>query len=169
MKRKIRINNRASAFTKIKAALLFTTITTAAFAVLFNLDHISEAQRGFTDHPSASFGLTPGQAARLSVVNPDARRGKTVEVQFVDEAGNVLKTTRATIEPKQTFGMLLPYGEIGRAEARVQVRATVRLRGPASNRLLGGVEVYDEATGKTSFGLLLPASDFDPQSEPPSP
>lgn len=155
--------------TKLTKIALSISILALTALILWNLPRVSEAGSAFTDHPSASFGLTAGQAARLSVINPDARGRKTVEMQFVDEAGNVLKTVRATIEPKQTFGLLLPYSEIGRADARVQVRATVRLRGRETNRLLGGVEVYDEATGKTSFGLLLPASDFDPQPEPPSP
>lgn len=145
------------------------SISALAALIFWALPRVSEAGAGFTEHPSASFGLANGQVARLNVVNHDPRERKVVVMQFLDEAGNVLKTTRAAIEPKQSFGLLLPASEIGRTEARVQVRAIVRLRGSASNRLLGGVEVYDEATGRTSFGLLLPASDFDPQPEPPSP
>ena len=90
-------------------------------------------------------------------------------MQFLDEDGNVLKTERVSVAPKHSFGLLLPASEIGGNPLRSQVRAVVRMRGSRTNRLIGNVEIYDPVTGGTSFGLLLPASDFDPQPEPPAP
>ena len=141
----------------------------AAFFLFRHFDGASEASQNFTDHPTASFGIAAGQVARLNVVNTNARERKIFVINFLDEDGNLLKTARATVEPKHSFGLLLPYSELERGELRTQVRAVVRMQGSRSNRLLGGVEIYDQATGRTSFGLLLPASDFDPQPEPPAP
>lgn len=152
-----------------KFGLILAVFASAVGIVLWNLAGTSEASLNFTDHPSAPFGIAAGQVARLNVVNADARERKLFVMQFLDEQGNILKTARATVEPKHSFGLLLPAREIGRDEIRSQIRAVVMMQGSRTNRLIGSVEVFDEATSKTSFGLLLPASDFDPQPEPPAP
>lgn len=153
----------------IRFGLIIAVFASATGVALWNLTGSSKASFNFTEHPSASFGITAGQVARLNVVNTDARERRVFVMKFLDVNGNVLKTERATVEPKHTFGLLLPASEIGRDELRSQIRAVVFMLGRRSNRLLGSVEVFDEATSKTSFGLLLPASDFDPQPEPPAP
>lgn len=153
----------------IKFGLILAVFASAAGFATWHLVATSEANSHFTDHPSAPFGIAQGQVARLNVVNTDARRGQLFVVQFIDEDGNVLRTVRASVAPKHSFGLLLPASEIGRGEIRSQIRAHVRMQGSRQNRLLANVEVYDEATSRTSFGLLLPASDFDPQPEPPAP
>lgn len=153
----------------VKLGLSLVTFAVLTGFILWNLAPTSEAGLNLTDHPSVSFGIAAGQIARLNVVNPNARERKTFVLRFLDEDGNVLKTVRVVVEPKHSFGLLLPASEIGRGTLRTQIRAEVLMQGNRSNRLLGNVEVFDEVTGKTSFGLLLPASDFDPQPEPPAP
>lgn len=161
---KLRIRN--SSFTKF--GLVLAVFASAAGMVLW-LTAVGEASNNFTVHPSASFGIVRGQVARLNVVNTDVREVREFVTEFLDDDGNVLKTERVSLAPKHSFGLLLPASEIVGTELRSQVRSVVRMRGSRSNRLTGSVEVYDEVTGRTSFGLLLPASDFDPQPEPPAP
>lgn len=162
---KLKIQNLK--FTKFVAIL--TVFVSAVGIVLSHLAAASEASFNFTNHPSAPFGVAQGQIARLSVVNTDARAERLFVMQFLDEDGNVLKTSRMTVAPKHSFGLLLPASEIGRDELRSQVHAVVWMQGSRLNRLTGNVEIYDQVTGRTSFGLLLPASDFDPQPDPPAP
>lgn len=153
----------------VKFGLCLAAFAVVAGFALRYLARTSEAVVNFTHHPSASFGIAAGQTARLNVVNADARERKIFVLRFLNENGSVLKTERVTVEPKHSFGLLLPASEIGRGTARAQIRAEVLMQGDRSNRLPGSVEVFDEVTGRTSFGLLLPASDFDPQPEPPAP
>ncbi len=162
---KLKIQNAKS----IKAGLSLAIFAIVTALVLWNWARPSEAGLNFTQHPSASFGIAAGQTARLNVVNPDARERKIVALRFLDENGGVLKTARAVVEAKHSFGLLLPASETGRGGLRTQLRAEVLMQGDRTNQLLGSVEVFDEVTGRTSFGLLLPASDFDPQPEPPAP
>lgn len=157
-----------------KAKVAKFVLSSVAFAVLtgfvlWNLASTSEAGANFTEHPSASFGIVSGQTARLNVVNYDARQRKTFVLRFLDEDGNVLKTIRSAVEPKHSFGLLLPASEAGDGRTRRQIRAEVLMQGDRSNRLLGNVEVFDEVTGKTSFSLILSVRDFDPQPDPPIP
>lgn len=153
-----------------KGTAAFFVCVGMAAVISWSLTGSAKARPAITAHPSQSFGLTSGQAARVSVVNPDLRERQSVIIQFHDENGNNIRSARAVIGPKQTFGLLLPYSEIGRAEPRVQIRAVAFLEGTDQNRLLGGVEVVDEINGRTSFGLLLPAvSEFDSQPDPPAP
>lgn len=152
-----------------KPAIIFAICAVALAAIFWNFTGTSRASLNFTDHPSASFGLASGQTARLNVVNPDSREPLTVRMQFLDENGNILKTVRTTVAPRQSFGLLLPYIEASRGENRTQIRAVVRMRNADNERLIGNVEVFDDATGRTSFGLLLPAKGFDPQPDPPAP
>lgn len=152
----------------IKFGLCLAAFAVVASFALWNFARTSEAVINFTHHPSASFGIVAGQTARLNVVNADARERKMFVLRFLDETGSVLKTARVTVDPKHSFGLLLPASEAGRDTVRAQIHAEVFMQGDRSNRLPGSVEVFDEATGKTSFGLLLPASDFDPQPEPPN-
>jgi hypothetical protein len=161
-----KLRNQFTNFTKVG---LMSVFLASAVGIVFWLTAVGEASNHFTDHPSAPFGITQGQVARLNVVNTDARDARLFDMRFLDEDGNVLKTMRVNVPAKHSFGLLLPASEIGRNEQRSQVRAVVRMRGSRSNRLLGNVEIYDQVTGATSFGLLLPASDFDPQPEPPAP
>jgi len=142
----------------VKFGLCLIAFAVVGCAALWYLARTSEAVLSFTHHPSASFGIAAGQTARLNVVNPDARERKIVVLRFLDENGNLLKTARAVVEPKHSFGLLLPASETGRGGLRVQLRAEVLMQGDRSNRLLGNVEIFDEVTGRTSFGLLLPAS-----------
>jgi hypothetical protein len=152
----------------IKSVLCLFTFAVLTGFVLWNLARASEAGLNFTEHPSVSFGMARGEIARLNVVNPDARERKTFVLRFLDENGGVLKTVRTVVEPKHSFGLLLPASEAGGA-VRTQIRAEVLMQGDLSNRLLGNVEIFDEVTGRTSFSLLLSVRDFDPQPEPPAP
>lgn len=153
----------------VKLGFCLVALAAVASFVLRYFERASDAAINFTHHPSSSFGIVAGQTARLNVVNADARERKLFVLRFLNENGSVLKTERVTVEPKHSFGLLLPASEIGRDTVRAQIHAEVFMQGDRSNRLPGSVEVFDEATGKTSFGLLLPASDFDPQPEPPAP
>lgn len=162
-----KIQAKKSKLTKIAFAMTMCALTAIGFFEHFA--GVGSANPNFADHPSAAFGIAGGQAAILTVVNTDASETLTVRMQFLDENGSVLKTERAIIEPRHSFGLLLPYREISRGENRMPIRAVVRAQKSRNEQLIGSVEVYDEATGKTSFGLLLPAKGFDPQPDPPAP
>ena len=116
---------------------------------------------------SGLIGLSRGQAASLNVTN-SSREVKEVHFFFIDIDGRLLKSSSGRVLPGQSMAMVLSHSEIrdavGDPTGRVQVRGAVRFADPPepdadppSELVISSLEVFDEATGKTSFGLLLPA------------
>ena len=118
-------------------------------------------------HWSGLVGISTGETASINFVNLD-RRGVVARLFFFDEDGRVLKSEEHRVGAGHSAVLLLPYSELPGRAGRAHVRALVRLSDPA--RGLSTLEVFDEATGRTSFGLLLPynVGGFDPQPDPPS-
>jgi hypothetical protein len=142
----------------------------AASAVIFAIASYAktdERQRRASFHWSGLFGIAMGETANLNYTNGD-RDPAEVVMMFLDTSGGVIKSSRARVAPGHSFGLLLPYSETNSRAGRVQVRALVRFARPSDSALsISSVEVFDDATGRTSFGLLLPAVGFDPQPDPP--
>jgi hypothetical protein len=89
-----------------------------------------------------------------------------VKLYFVDINGNILKTASARVAPGQTVGLNFTYTEMPRSSAaRLGVRGVVKFADPPGpdadppqlDLSLASMQIYDVLTGKTSFGLLLPA------------
>jgi len=93
----------------------------------------------------------------------------TVELVFTDGAGQTLKADTVRVAAGGSAVLILPYRELGsRTGGREQIATMVRVDRPGGERIVT-LEIFDEATGWTSFGLLLPAvRGFDPQPDPPS-
>jgi hypothetical protein len=119
---------------------------------------------------SGLIGLSRGQAASLNVTN-SSREVKEVHFFFIDIDGRLLKSSSARVLPGRSMGLVLSHSEVRDPTERVQVRGAVRFSDPPnpdadppepdadppSELVISSLEVFDEATGKTSFGLLLPA------------
>jgi hypothetical protein len=113
---------------------------------------------------SALTGLVRGQAASLNVTN-SSREVRELQLFFIDRNGRLLKSSSARLLPGQSTSLELSHSESRSPEGRIQIRGAVRLTDPPSpdadppspDLVLRNLEIYDEATGRTSFGLLLPA------------
>jgi hypothetical protein len=118
-----------------------------------------------TVHASSPIGLVAGQRASLQWTNLSNRQ-VGYEMFFLDADGSVRKVSRGLLLPARSIALELGYSELGSRELRAHTRAVLRIIGATTNAL-PALEVFDEATSKTSYGLLLPAVEFDPQPEPP--
>ena len=119
-----------------------------------------------TVHASSPVGLVAGQRASFHWTNLSNRQ-VGYEMFFLDADGSVKKVSRGLLLPARSIALELSYGELERREMRAHTRAVLRVFGATTNPL-PALEVFDEVTGRTSFGLLLPAVvGFDPQPEPP--
>ena len=131
---------------------------------------------------SGLIGISRGQAASLNVTN-SSREVKEVRFFFLDVNGRLLKSSSGRVLPGQSMSMVLSRAEVrdpvGDPNGRVQVRGLVRFSTPpepdadppspdaeppqpdvdppSPDLVISSLEVFDEASGKTSFGLLLPA------------
>jgi hypothetical protein len=109
-------------------------------------------------------GISRGQAASLNVTN-SSREVKEVQFFFIDLNGRLLKSSSARIVPGQSMSLMLSHSELRDPAGRLQIRGAVRLADPPSpdvdppqpDLVISNLEIIDEATGRTSFGLLLPA------------
>jgi hypothetical protein len=98
---------------------------------------------------------------------------------FQDRDGRPVKTSRAPVGPGESLSLGLSYGEVAAlAGVRPQTRVVVLAQPPApeadpSSELgVASLEVFDERTGKSAYGLLLPAiriSATARSSAPPEP
>ncbi len=147
--------------------VIATTVALSLIAIVFTAyGRNDEANERASFHWSGLFGLTNGEAASLNYTNL-SRRPAEARLSFYDANGNLLKQSTARLESGQSAVLILPYIDLGRV-GRVQIRGSVRLSTPPEPvRGVGAVEVFDTASGKTSFGLLLPAAErgFDPQPD----
>jgi hypothetical protein len=113
---------------------------------------------------SSLVNLSKGQAVSLNFTNVD-RIPREVKLYILDANGDSLKSASWRVVPGQSVSLNFAFGELGRAPQRVGVRGVVMLSEPPQpdaylpqpDLLLGNLEVYDIATGKMTFGLLLPA------------
>lgn len=106
---------------------------------------------------SALAGLSEGQAASLNVIN-SSREAREMQLVFIDTGGRLLKSSVARLLPGQSMSLLLSHSELRGHGGRLQIRGAVRLVDPPEPDLvISNLEIFDEVTGRTSFGLLLPA------------
>ena len=114
---------------------------------------------------SRLLNFSKGQAVGIHFCNV-ARETAAVRFFFVDANGNIFKSASARVLPGQTVSISFSFSELPRSSPlRVGVRGVVVLTQPPDPDAqppdpdlgLANMEVYDVLTGRTSFGLLLPA------------
>ena len=114
---------------------------------------------------SRLLNFSRGQAVSIDFCNV-GRVTREVRIYFVDVNGNVIKSAVKRAAPGQTVDVLLNFADMPRnGTARAGVRGVVVIPGtqdgqadvPEPDLSLANMEVYDVQTGRTSFGLLLPA------------
>jgi hypothetical protein len=114
---------------------------------------------------SRLLNFSRGQAVSIDFCNVD-RVTRDVKIYFIDSNGNQLKSSPMRVAPGQTVSLNFTFGELPRTSpVRVGVRGVVVLVTPPDPDVdppnpdlsLANLEVYDVLTGRTSFGLLLPA------------
>ena len=145
----------------------FVELIVLAVLVLATGHFISGGVRAVPPGPIDSFafgavGLVAGQTARLnvSILSPAPPTDPTaVEIRFLDSNGAIIKQTIVQLAPGQT-----PFADNSMADiapgavgGRMQIRAEVQVSippGPTetpTGMLISTLEVFDNATGKTSF------------------
>jgi hypothetical protein len=114
---------------------------------------------------SRTIHFVKGQAVSIDFCNVD-RVTRDVKMYFVDEMGNTLKSSQARVLPGQTVSLNFTFGELPRGSSmRVGIRGAAVVvdppepdsTPPTPDLSLANLEIYDTQTGRTSFGLLLPA------------
>ncbi len=113
---------------------------------------------------SSLVGLSRGESASLNVTN-SSLEVKEIHFYFIDADGRLLKSSSARVLPGQSLSFMLSHSELRDPAGRIQLRGAVRFTDPLEpdtdppnpDLVMSSLEIYDEATGKTSFGLLLPA------------
>jgi len=109
--------------------------------------------------------FTRGQAVSIDFCNVD-RVTRDVKLYFVDANGNVLKTSSAQVAPGRSASLNFGYNELPRGSAsRMAMRGIIAIADPPSpdadppnpDLTLGSIQIYDVLTGRTEFGLLVPA------------
>ncbi len=93
-------------------------------------------------------GITAGQTARVTAANTGDRAIIIIGGRFLDSNGNVLvQFERRVIEPGKMMSFDLNGDHIARGNERVQVRLVLQ---SDSRDILSSVEVFENATGKTT-------------------
>jgi hypothetical protein len=123
---------------------------------------------------SGMVGVVDGQVARVNVLNPGVVAPAvgvvcTATLSFFDGAGTLLKTSPVIVLPGQSQSLdvfgdkdLSLTGAIRREiRATITIPAVVPVSTATSNppvacSLIGTLEVFDEATGKTQVVLRVP-------------
>lgn len=155
--------NSAKIRTRLAALLAMLALTIVAVAG-FGAMRANAART--TVHASSPVGLAAGQRASFHWTNLSNRQ-VGYEMFFLDADGRVLKVSRGLLLPARSIALELAYNELGSRDLREHTRAVLRVTGATTNPI-PSIEIFDEVTGRTSFGLLLPAVvGFDPQPEPP--
>ncbi|HJQ22559.1 MAG TPA: hypothetical protein VKA60_01500 [Blastocatellia bacterium] len=118
-----------------------------------------------TFYCSGLIGLSKDQTASISYTNMD-REVKDVRFYFFDADGSLLKSSSARVSPGQSLGLELSYRELRIPEGGLaRIRGTVRLTTPPEPDAtppepdlgMSSLNIFDEATSRVTFGLLLPA------------
>jgi hypothetical protein len=145
----------------------FVELIVLAVLAIWAVHYMSGRVRAIPPGPTESLafgavGLVDGQTARLNVsmLSPAPPSDPTaVEIRFLDGNGGAIKQAIVQLAPGQTAFVDFSLADVapGAAGGRVQIRAEVRVTvtpGPnetPSGRLISTLEVFDNATGKTSF------------------
>ena len=151
-------NNRSAKFLAFAAAVAVAAVIWASWPV----QHVKAIQDS-EDFPSP-FGLAQGQTARLTLFNSGDTAVEDPDYKFLNSRGEVLAQSveRIVILPGQfrSFDFDLPNPPPGTVDffGRAQVRVAVG--NPDIKHLRVSVEVFDNATGKTSL-VLQPPPDGD--------
>jgi hypothetical protein len=116
--------------------------------------------------PTSLIGVAPGDAVGLNFTSV-ANRAVVAELNFLDRNGRLLKTSGPTrVDPGQSLSLNFSLREdlsdppTERFLIRVIIAVTPAVQtGPPLDAalMLGSLEVFDEATGRSAFGLLMPA------------
>jgi len=110
------------------------------------------------------FGLAQGQTARLTLFNSGDTAVQDPDYRFLNSRGEVLARSaeRIVILPGQfrSFDFDLPNPPPGIVDFFGRAQLRVAVRNPDFKNLHVSVEVFDNATGKTSF-VLSPRPDPD--------
>jgi hypothetical protein len=108
-------------------------------------------------------GLARGEAMSLNFTNV-GREVLVAALLFLDRDGHPVKASRARVGPGESLSLGLSYGEVADpAGIRPQTRVVVIAQPPdpeadrPSELGVASLEVFDEGTGKSAYGLLLPA------------
>ena len=129
---------------------------------------------------SGLVGITRGETVGIHFTNV-GRYTRSVRLYFLDAEGRILKSSAERVMPGKSVNIYMSYAEVGKGYDRVLVRAVARFGDPPSegdppgesdppaeadppgaDTAVCAVEAFNEATGKTSFSLLVPAV-RDPQ------
>ena len=129
--------------------------------LLFLGAHAEPAQ-AFEDpneKPSPMVGLASGQTARLNVVNIGDPSIEPCEVQmvFYDSQGKALARDVQKLDPGVATFLDVGYSDIGDPNARVQIRAGVKVVIGDPTLCLSSLEVFDNETGRTTVFIGDPS------------
>ncbi len=106
-----------------------------------------------------SIGITFGQTARLNFANIGEVNGIIINYRIIDADGVTLAQSERplTIPLGRIVSVDLDRDTLPRTDPRIQIRAEfeVPTRGDLSN-LRTSLEVFDNATGKTTVGFIEP-------------
>jgi hypothetical protein len=147
-----------------RSATLFAIAAALAATILWTSWPVGQVKaiQDSEDFPPP-FGLAQGQTARLTLLNAGDRAVEDTDYKFLNSRGEVLaqSAARIVIRPGQfrSFDFDLPNPPPGIVDffGRVQVRAVVSTIGdPDIKNLRVSVEVFDNATGRTSFVIQAP-------------
>ena len=147
------MNNRSR-----RTKLIATALTIVALAAILTTWNARQVDALAEDHTQFVVGLASGQTARLSALNTGEAKGIIIDYKFFDSLGRVLgqppEPDRQLIPPGQMRSIDLNADELNAQRdrfGRIQVHAVVRaLGGPDTKNLHASLEVFDNATGKTT-------------------
>lgn len=141
--------------------LLATTLALVAAAVIWSASPARQVLAvADVESIPPPFGLAVGQTARINVFNNGEESGIII-YSFLDSQGRVLaQSERVMAPPGHIMSFDLDGDSIDRVRdrfGRVQMRAVVTaLGGPDTKNSRVSLEVFDNATGKTSFVIIPP-------------
>jgi hypothetical protein len=151
-----------------KVKIVFALLGVITLIGLLSINGIPSAEAGPIPHlKSGMFGMVRGQSARVSILNTQTEGGVIAIIRILAGDGTVLQESPEMLiamDQSAFFdvnGDTLPY-----IEQRFQLRVEVilndaNLRKGRSRGNLMTIEVYENATGKTSF-IINPNSIWDP-------
>ena len=149
------------------ALILIGVVVLAAIADHFATSRVRAGGCMTCRRAFGAVGIVSGQTARVNVtsLSPAAPSDPTaVEIRFLDSNGGVIRQTTVTLAPGQSalFDFSLADVTPAAASSRMQIRAEVEVTVPPvsgetpSSALVSTLEVFDNATGKSSFLYCCP-------------
>ena len=148
------------------ALILIAVVVLAAIAGHFATSSVRAGGCMTCRRAFGAVGIVSGQTARVNVtsLSPAAPTDPTaVEIRFLDSNGGVVKQMTVTLAPGQSAAFdftadVTPAAASSRMQIRAEVQVTVP-PGPGEtppSALVSTLEVFDNATGKTSFLYCCP-------------